>query len=633
MLTQVEIDGVNVTADLISYSFEDTYGDSLPEITLRFVRRIKDKVTLSAGLTLEVWQGYVTATDEKIFSGYVEKHELEGGIVELTGITKLWDMVRSEVNHTYDSTIDASAGVISEIFKDLVTTYAGLSADATTIQDSGTTIIYDKFPCLHTDPFERGWALAQILGWQFYYRADTDKVYFEPQGFTNNSTVLTVGNNVIGVPKWQNDITEMANDITFVGAFQEVETTESGRIGTTAGYTTTGITIEYEPVSVKVYGDSSNPPTTLKTGGQPDSSESFDYYVDKNQKKILPASGTTFTTNDYYEIRYSFKAPIPIRLYDQPSIDTYGRFKKTVTLKDVRSVADAEQRGTNHLEKYKTPFVYTTLKVKNTSSVALRSGQRIRIVDNVNSPAKDVTLLINKVRYRYPADYIEIDVGDRYWRLAEFQANVLEKLKRIMEDEYANSEISNELISIDNKSLSPVTNRSSLKSYTQTVSGTDIFILGHSTYGLLGTGHLGDTDLGAAVDHSTHWTENTYVEDFRDDDYKDASTTATWNTTTKELTFTSGQVALTTAFDYGYAWTSFEVIMPNTTGTLLVEISGDGKSTWQTVTLSTVTAFTSSDGAGVHLRITENAASNASVLNTYDAYGRKTAQAIRVKLS
>ena len=217
----------------------------------------------------------------------------------------------------------------------------GLNADATTIQSSGTTYVLDKFICNHADIFERCKALAVALDWQFYYRPDTDKVYFEPKGYTTNPNTLTVGSNVIKVPKWTYDNTEMANDLTVVGAYQLVETTESGQIGVTAGYTTASVQLDHLPESVKVYADAGDPPTTLLTGGVIGSTASYDYSVDKNKMQLLPY--TAFVTNDYVEVRYSFKRPTPIHCFSQISIDTYGQFKKTITFEDIRTVADAER--------------------------------------------------------------------------------------------------------------------------------------------------------------------------------------------------------------------------------------------------------------------------------------------------
>jgi hypothetical protein len=226
VLTKIEVNGVDVSSYLMSYEYERTFGDSIGELSIKFNRKISNVVTLSTGLQVEAWRGFVTSTDEKFFDGFIERFEIEGGTVAVTAPDKLWDLVRREVTTAYESS-GATSGVISNIFLDLVTTYGGLNADAGTIQDSGTVYILQKFLCNHADIFERCKALADVLDWQFYYRADTDKVYFEPKGFTTNANTLTVGSNVLSVPKWQHDTTQMANDVTFVGAFQEIETTET----------------------------------------------------------------------------------------------------------------------------------------------------------------------------------------------------------------------------------------------------------------------------------------------------------------------------------------------------------------------------------------------------------------------
>ena len=363
MLTQVIVDGIDITSYLINYTIENTYGFATNEADIKILKSVSAVLSISTGQTITIYRGWTIPTEEKVFEGYVESFEPEGGTIDIVGKDKMWDLVRKEVTHTYDSTIDASAGVISEIFKDLVITYGGLNADVTSIQSSGSAITLGKFVCNHTDIFERCKALNKILDWQFYYRSDTDLVYFESKGFTSNTTVLTIGDNVYNVPKWTYDNTEMVNDLTVVGAYQEIEATESGRIGTTSGYNPSDIAINFEPISVKMYMDASNPPTTLRVGGLPDSTSVYYYYVDKNQKKIYPAVGTSFFPTDYAEIRYSHAVPIPIHMYSQASIDSYGQFKKTITYKDLRSVADAEQRGTNYLLKYSTPFILCFLSV------------------------------------------------------------------------------------------------------------------------------------------------------------------------------------------------------------------------------------------------------------------------------
>ena len=594
MLTLVKVNSIDVTSSLISYERDAAYGDAIAQVDFKFLKTINDLVTLTNGQRVEIWRGWTTSTDEKVFDGYIESYQPEAGTLKLTAKDKLWDLVRKEVTHTYDETIDASAGVYSEIFKDLVTTYGGLTADGTTIQSSGTAKTIQKFVCNHTDIFERCKKIAEALDWQFYYRADTDKVYFEPKGFTSNGNTLTVGDNIFNVPKWNYDVTEMANDVTIVGAYQEIETTESGRIGTTTGYTTAEIALSFEPISVKMYMDASNPPTTLKVGGLPDSTATFDYYVDKTQKKLFPKDGTTFTSSHYAEIRYSHAVPIPVHMYTDSSITTYGQFKKTVTYKDLRSVADAESRGTDYLTRYSTPFIYTTLKVKNDSTLGLNVGQLITIVDNINSPSVNRTLVINRHRIRYPADYDEIEVGDKIWRLAEWQSSVEERLKRIMEEELANQDIVVEILSFDNTSLPIEFKNRYIQLQTQTYNNTNArMIWDNSDHGVWDTNKWGDgTDTFNAVTNTfISQYLNTYTETFIDTDFKDATSTATW-TTSGSCTFTNGQIALSTPIDFNNGTITTATLTSDSTTNLTFKLSADGGSNFETVTSGVTHTFT-----------------------------------------
>lgn len=530
---KVLIGGVDVSSFIVRIAIERTYADAVSTSTIELPRTVSTIITPNVGSTVEIWSGNTTPTDKKRFSGYVESISPEGGRIVLKCKDKLWDLVRKEVSHVYDASIDLFGGKLSLILQDLVTTYGGLNADATSIQDSGSTIVASKFVCNNADIFERCKALAAALDWQLYYRADTDKVYFEPRGFNTNPATLEVGTNVIRVPKWEDDITELVNDLKVVGASQLVETTETGQIGVTTGFQTDGISIGYEPESVKVYADNANPPTTLLTGGVIGSTAVYDYSVDKNQKRILPFS--SFVSNDYAEVRYSFKRPTPIRVYSQSSIDAYGRTKKTITLTDVRTVQDAELRGRQHLARYSTPFTYTTLNVRNDGTLNLNPGELIQVIDNINRPVINGSYLINRHVWRWPADYEEVYVGDKEWRMAEWQGKVEERLKRLEEGQYENQDIIVELIDADTSISSTLSiNNRFVRVEKQEVTG-DGFIFGHPTYGVFGTSKFGNP-LSEKKTHRLVWENGTFVEDFIDTEFLDTSNTnANWNTTDRRL--------------------------------------------------------------------------------------------------
>jgi hypothetical protein len=416
--TTIKFNNIDISNRILSFEISRTFGQAITNISMEAVKAIDSAIIPDVSQTIEIWRD---AT--KVFSGFIEKVEPYGPKYTITGKDKITDLVRKEVTYSYDSGIDPSAGKISEIFKDLVTTWGGLNADAGSIQDSGTTITLNKFICNHADVFERCKALAETLDWQFYYRPDTDKVYFEPLGFTVNATPLRVGIEISKYPKWDFDNTEMMNDITIIGAQQLVDKTELFN-GTGAQIT---FTLLSKPERTDVYVNG-----VQKKGGAPGATGTYDYYVDKERKTITFTAAPGVGVNNV-EIRYSYGIPTPVVNYDQISIDAYGRYTKTLFLTDVKSVVDAENRLNNLLEKYKDPFVRVQPKViPNPTSLNIQVGRKFEVIDDVNN--YDEWVVVNSHTMKYPQPYDEADMGDKVWKLAEWGAKVEEKIQRLEED-------------------------------------------------------------------------------------------------------------------------------------------------------------------------------------------------------
>lgn len=97
-------------------------------------------------------------------------------------------------------------------------------------------------------------------------------------------------------------------------------------------------------------------------------------------------------------------------------------------------------------------------------------------------------------------------------------------------------------------------------------------------------------------------------------------------TTDKEGILYTEVLSLGVAYSY-YTVEFYSSLGANTT----VEISGDGKSTWETVTQDTRTAFASSDGTGIYLRISVSTGSQ-TLENSYTTGGRYDAPAIKITL-
>ena len=497
VLTYVTIAGTNITSFVLSWNVTDTFGDEIPDAKIVFGKNILVSYpSILNGQEVIIKRGYTTGQEETVFDGYIDEINKNKSIVEITAKNKLIKLVKSNVNNTYDKNIDSQAGVGSAIMIDLITTYGDLSADTTSVISTGSIIIIDKFFCKKTDVFERLRMLCNVFDYQIYYSYSDNKVHCEPIGYTSNTNVLTVGTTVANVPKWEKDSSQLINQIEVDGAEQLVETTESGRIGVTSGYTTTDVTLLNIPYSVKVYANSSNPPTTLRTGGVPNSTITFDYYVDNNVRKIVWNSGTyNPPANDYVEVRYSYPAPIPVIQKRQSSIDLYGLSETIKKFSDIHTVEDAIKRGQLYLDTYSVPFIRTEPFVPSISS-SYAVGQTVSIVDGYNNENR--SLVITKIKKKFPHNYDVITAGDKEYSIAAYQQQTLDRIKRLEEDLSRNDGLLIQIIDLD-FTVSP------RKRYTKMQRSKifDTFVLNHPINGLLSMGTVLDTfETGHAVNWS-----------------------------------------------------------------------------------------------------------------------------------
>ncbi|MCH7561597.1 MAG: hypothetical protein IIC67_09595 [Thaumarchaeota archaeon] len=320
--------------------------------------------------------------------------------------------------------------------------------------------------------------------------------------------------------------------------------------------------------------------------------------VSRENKKIKPATRTTFATNDFAFIDYSWLAPAPVRQRRQSSIDTYGSFEKEITLTDIQTIADAEARTAQILDRFSTPFLVGEILVKSVSTISLDVGDTVTIVDNLSKPNINQNFIITKQVIKYPGSNQELTIGDESLRMKDWQFNVEERLKRLEEQFLKNQDILQELFDFENTLIIQPRYR---RIFTETVGGTNLFILGNTTYGLLGTGKLGDTDLGAEIDSFIQQFENSYTEDFIDTDFfDDPNSTGDWLTGV----ITSGQTlrSLSIDFDNSTISVATATFTESGAGTPTFYLSADGGSNWEIVTSGVAHTF-SNTGTSLKWRI------------------------------
>ena len=666
--TYVTINSVDVTSRVLKWSFMDTYGNEIPDMILEFSRSVLGDVAITNGHSVVVKRGETTGQENNVFTGKVDTINKSGATIAVMAKDELITLVKTDINTSFDKDIDAEAGVGSAIADTLITEYGGLSTNSgATVVSTGAVLLIEKFVCRKTDIWERLRTIADIYDYQIYYNYDDDYVYFEPSGYSSNANNLVVGTNVSNMPTWEFDNTQLVNQIRVEGAESLVDTEETGRIGVATGYTQSTIALVHSPFNMKVWCDSANPPTTLRTGGTIDATGTFDYSVDEQNNQIVwNTAQYTPGASDYVILHYSYPSPIPIIRKNEVSITAYGLSATTKHFSDIRTVEDAMNRANLFLAAYSEPFVRVKLNVPDITN-DYRPGQKVNIVDSVQSENRE--LIINSIKKSFPHKHDEVICGNRDYKMSEYNRFTLDRIKRLEEELSKNDDI---LIQILDFTRDFKPRRRYMKLELKSIAGDSLiwnhpvfgiwnsykwgdtaqtsriygsenygiygtneygvqagsFILGHAAYGILGSSSLGDqtstTQLRKVIQGNMTYDERCYDGDFFDSD----NSTATFSTITQDIAFTAGQIWYSEAIDIGTTLSWITVTLGTTVGTLLIEISSDNKATWQTVTTGVRTAVSSSDGLGTFIRITENAAGVASIDLTKDAYGQVTAPVI-----
>lgn len=578
-------------------------------------RTVLDAYSITNGLSVVISRGETTSTDDYVFRGEIYKITNQGRNLLLKCNSPLEKLKYSFVTKSYDINVDSQAGVVSAIFQDIVED-AGLTAS---VVDSSSFLTINKFICKDNSRLERMKTLARFLDWTFYYDYNNDWVRFEPKGYSTFSTELRTDTNIFNAPIWNVDLKSVRNKIKVRGAYDEDTRIEyfDGDNSTTDFY------VAYTPKITEV----EYPISTLLVRGVPGSTTTYNYSVDEDRKKISFVSAPASGTNNV-KIKYTTRIPRPVQGINQDSIDNYGVVREEVyTFNDIVDLDDAENRLTKLLTILGTARVTTNVE---TSVFGIKPNDVVSVVDGVNSEYSG-EYIVHAVKMKYPTQFDIVTVGDVDFNVDDIIDSINERIKFLEQNEVPYTDILRQVKTV-NRNINYERRYTLLEKRDRSGQGSGVFILGSTSFGILGTNKLGDDANYTTSTISLIPGKNIY-KDYIVDTLYDGSGTATWDTSANEISFTSGQTRTTDDFAIGTTYTSFKVELGSVTGTVLTEISGNAGSTWQTVTLNTVTTFTSCDGTGVRIRFTENAASTAAVSSTKDAGQNFVLPAIKVTLT
>jgi len=441
-LMKVTINSIDVSAYVHSFTVISNYDDNKKTCSVGLRKTVSDVLDYTdeelINTTILIQRGVSSATETNLLNGYVKNIKFEGGVVLVSGQDKLSALIDINVTKSFDKDVDTEAGVISEMFDTLITENTSLS---TSITSSGTSNILQTFILRHKTLLDGLRELSYVINWNFYYDSQNDEIVFSPKGNSKSLTTLTIGSNVVKVPKWKIDSSQLFNVITVEGTPQEIKTSEGPILldGSVSDWTTTSVTLDKKPIQIKVLSDINATPVTEKIGGVSGSISTYDYSINKELMSITWSSTFSPTTSYYTIIEYTYNIPIKVKKTDATSKTKYGAIEVYQTKKEITNNDDAEEYGNGQLQIYSKPFYSTTLAVRSVTD--LEVGKLYDVVDGINNVSKEV--MIKKITYVHPYSYDVIEVGDKAYRLSLFNVDVPRRIKKLEEEQ---GQYSDELI-------------------------------------------------------------------------------------------------------------------------------------------------------------------------------------------
>jgi hypothetical protein len=474
----------DITSDLVNYKVEENWGESIESADLTFNVNVENSVTFVEGNRITIKRGFVTATDEFVFDGMIIKTERFGGIIKLTCKDMLYEAVKSEVTKSYDSNIDPSAGVISDIFLDLINSHTSLTADGTSVTDTSASVYpkLEKFVLRNDDVFDAINRLANYLNFYIRFDPTTSKVEFKAKGTASYSTILEVGTNVMNVPKWIFDTTEMINKVTIFGASQLDWRKEN--------FNGDGSTEDFE-VASKPGASEVTVGGVLQTKGIQGSTGSFDYKVDEERSIFSFETAPVLGVNNIV-INYETQIPVPVTASAPISIATWGGpdqtpTEKTFYEKDIITIDDALERANSILNKYSEPFISTELLIKD--AIDFEPGMLVDVVDSINGENR--SLMVHKITMTYPYNGDKLNVGDKELKIEDWDVDLAKRVRDIQREMSKNIDLLIHASALDKQIKFK---RASLTIQRRNIAGIS-GIYGSATQGIYGQSYYGSSGM------------------------------------------------------------------------------------------------------------------------------------------
>lgn len=403
--SKVFLEGTDVTSFMKLRRIEEVEGSFISKAVVIFSRKVDDVVSLRAGLSVIIQESSDNSTFTDRFNGKVVNFlRIEGALAQLICEDKFGEGNHRKITEYFDSTTHTTAGKISEIWKHIINNFTNMTADSTSVSDSGTIVILNKLITNRDDVMKILEDLRELLNWTMGYDPLTDRAFFKPKGTEKFGTKLIMGSNCFRAARWEEvtDHPKFVNDLTLVCGFRKLTKQESF----TASASQTKFSLADVPVdNIRVTVN-----TTEKIGGFDTVTANVEYTVTVDPDAPAIVFGTGLSNSDAVVVQYTYNDPIVVVGENPESIVKYGHFEKEFKALSIEDPTDARSTHRKILNTFSVPLLKAPILVKDLRGFKI--GMSVEVSDNISKPQVNDTFIINKIIDAFPSSTVRIEVGE-----------------------------------------------------------------------------------------------------------------------------------------------------------------------------------------------------------------------------
>lgn len=419
-IATVLIDTVDIGNYLVSCEVDEVRnGISTCSIVADY--SLYDFINIRNGLSINVEFYYSddTTTKYQKFNGIINNIKQQGSDVIMQGVDISWKTTGETITKVYREN-DSYGGDPGNILIDMYS-YVDIVADNSTIDP--TSVVLPEITCDSAYVAEKTRTIVDALAWdQWYSPVDNKQHVTNPDLYTLISKDFIVGDNILDLPDYNDNIYQTVNEIELQGVYSDSAYEQKFN----GDGSTTKFTLDRKPLSTYIYVTVGG---VEQKGSVDGANTTYDYLINKQQGFIefkngsIPASGTNNIV-----VNYTATELTSVTVDDEDSQVDNTKRKIVISVKDAISVDDGIQRAKSLIKKSKSNYYNFDCEVIN--GLEYSTHNKLNYSDSVNNVFLD-NAFINKITWKYPSISDTFSIANKQFNADDLFYRTEERVRRL----------------------------------------------------------------------------------------------------------------------------------------------------------------------------------------------------------